>query len=131
MIGQKVRLNIHNDDRGSLIAINQIPFCAKRQFFISNVPENAIRGNHFSKSSSFLYVVVKGKCKVELDNGVEKETVELSEGEGFLFYSKIWMRIFDFKRNTILCVLSDREYEDSDYISDYEEFLRIVRNDNV
>lgn len=131
MIGQRVQLNLNKDERGLLMAINRIPFDAKRQFFICNVPENAIRGNHYSKSSSFLYVAVKGKCKVELDNGVEKETVDLFEGDGFLFYPNTWMRIFDFKRDTILCVLSDKEYVASDYISDYEVFLKIVRNDNV
>lgn len=127
MIGQKVLLNKNSDNRGMLMAINHIPFDAKRQFFISNVPENAVRGNHFSKSSSFLYVVVKGKCKVELDNSIEKETIELSEGEGLLLRPNIWMRIFDFKRNTILCVLSDNEYIASDYVSDYEAFQRIAR----
>lgn len=131
MIGKRLEIQGHNDERGLLMAVNQIPFNAKRMFFISNVPEGADRGNHFSKSSGFLYIIIRGGCKVSLDNGINKEFHELTVGDSLVFPKEIWMRIFDFQNDTILCVLADTEYNALDYESDYEEFCRIVRNKNV
>lgn len=131
MIGQKIIINQHHDERGLLMAINHIPFEAKRMFIISDVPVDAVRGNHFSKTSGFLYVVVKGGCKVELDNGFHNEIHEMNVGDGLIFPKKTWMKLYDFLRDTILCVLSDNQYRSSDYVADYEEFKRIVREENV
>lgn len=63
MIGKKIQIKGNIDEREMLMAVNHIPFDAKRLFFISDVPEGAERGNHFSKTSGFLYVVVKGGCE--------------------------------------------------------------------
>lgn len=131
MIGQEIEFNRNIDDRGMLMVVNHLPFEAKRMFFISDVPEGAVRGNHFSKSSGFLYVIIKGKCTVELDNGFSKEIYNLTVGQGLFFSKNTWMRIYDFQKDTILGILSDNEYRSSDYVSDYEEFKRIVREGDV
>ena len=127
MIGQKIKVDDNYDDRGLLMAINQIPFEAKRLFFITNVPEGAERGNHYSKTSSFLYIVIKGACIVDLDDGYRVESYYLTEGNGLLFNKNIWMKIYGFQRDTILCVIADKEYRVLDYVSDYEEFKKSVR----
>ena len=131
MIGRRVQIRQNQDDRGILTAVNQIPFEAKRMFFISNVTEDAVRGNHFSKTSQFLYVVVKGSCKVELDNGHERECYDLGMGDGLLLSKNTWMVLSEFKDDAILCILADTEYRAFDYSEDYEEFLRIVRKNDV
>ena len=127
MIGSIIKIDNYIDSRGSLLALNSLPFDAQRIFFISDVPQGEERGNHFSKTSCFLYLVIKGGCAVELDNGESVERHELKCGDVLFFPRKTWMRIYDFCINTVLCVLSDNEYRPSDYISDYEEFLRIER----
>lgn len=121
----------HVEERGVLAAVNQIPFEAKRVFFISNVLPSSIRGNHFSRTSSFLYIVIKGGCKVELDDGVHKEFYFLDSNEALLFPKNIWMNISEFMEETVLCVLADMEYQSADYVSDYEELKRIAREGNV
>ena len=114
-----------------LTAINNIPFEAKRLFFISDVPKDAVRGRHFSRTSQFLYVVIRGTCKVELDDGLEKEKHILNVGDGLLFTKNTWMILSEFKDDAILCILADTEYRKTDYSEDYEEFLRIVRKKDV
>ena len=109
------------------MAINEIPFEAKRAFFVYSVPKDEERGNHFSKTSQFLYIVIEGFCMVILDNGFYTESYELTPGEALLFPRNTWMKIYDFEKDTVLCVLSDNEYRQSDYSSNYEEFKRIVR----
>ncbi len=131
MIGKKDSLTSYVDDRGSLLPVNKIPFQTKRVLFISDVPSRGERGNHFSKKSDLFYVVVKGECIAELDDGFNKEVTTLRGGDTLLFRKNTWMRIYGFTEGTILCVLSDREYDANDYCSDYGEFLRIVREGNV
>ena len=131
MIGKRLKIKEYKDERGLLMAVNQMPFNARRMFFISNVPEGADRGNHFSKSSDFLYIIIQGGCKVSLDNGICKELHELTVGDALMFSKETWMRIFDFQDDAILCVLADTEYNALDYESDYDEFCRIVRKKDV
>ena len=131
MIGERLEVKGHNDERGLLMAVNHMPFKAKRFFFITDVPKDAERGNHFSTTSGFLYIIIQGSCKVSLDNGISKELHELNAGDALMFPKETWMRIFDFQDDTILCALADTEYNASDYNSDYAEFCRIVRKTNV
>lgn len=131
MIGKRIEISKFQDLRGMLTTINSIPFDAKRMFFISDVPRDAVRGKHFSKTSQFLYVVINGSCKVDLDNGIETECHELHKGDGLLFQKNTWMTLSEFKDTTILCVLADTEYLSSDYSEDYNELLRIVRENYV
>ena len=131
MIGTKVQIQEYDDERGILMAMNHIPFNAKRMFFISGVPEGAVRGNHFSKTSSFLYVVIRGGCTVELNNVYATERFDLNTGNGLVFPKNTWMKINNFEKDTILCILADKEYRASDYVSDYSELQRIVEEGNV
>ena len=131
MIGTKIQIQNHMDSRGILMAVNSIPFEAKRMFFIFDVPQMGIRGEHFSRTSSFFYVVINGSCKVELDNGSNIEEYDLETGYGLLFSKNTWMKIYGFTPDAILCVLADTEYRADDYVSNYEEFLKTVRGENV
>lgn len=125
-IGKKGIAIINHDNRGTLKALNDIPFNAKRSFIITDVPVNQMRGNHASKSSSFFYWMICGSCKVELDDGKKKEVYSLNENETLLFSKLVWMRIFDFEARSMLCVLADNVYHSSDYITDYKEFIRML-----
>ena len=131
MIGKRITFRDYVDERGMLRTINHLPFKAQRVFFISNVARDTVRGNHFSKTSDFLYIVVTGGCKVELDNGYVIEKISLNAGEGLYFEKTTWMKICDFEKDTILCVMANMDYNAADYSSDYKEFQRIVRGDNV
>ena len=131
MIGKKTKIEKHKDDRGLLMTINHIPFETKRMFIISDVPSNSTRGNHFSRTSGFLYTVIKGACTVELDDGNNTEIHRLEAGDRLQFPKRTWMRLSAFEKDTVLCVLADKEYDSYDYVSDYEEFKRIVREEYV
>ena len=85
MIGEKGNVFVNKDDRGSLKALNDIPFRVRRSFIITDVPFNKMRGDHASKTSSFLYWMLNGSCKVELDDGDKKEVYTLNENETLFF----------------------------------------------
>lgn len=131
MIGKKTMIKKHKDNRGLLIAINHILFETKRIFTISDVPLNSVRENLFSKTSDFLYMVIRDACKVELDDENNTEIYKLEAGDVLLFSKRTWMKLSDFLWDTILYALADKEYESSDYVANYKEFRRIAREDNV
>ncbi len=131
MIGITSTLKEYKDHRGTLIPINDIPFDVKRVFFIKDVPIGESRGNHFSKTSSCFYIAIEGECKVELYDGVNKEIHLIRAGDTLLFSKNVWMRLFDFSENTILCVLSDSEYCKDDYCSDIEMLGKCAEELNV
>lgn len=126
-----VQLSIHDDQRGSLIAIeknNGIKFDIKRVYYIYDTKKGVRRGFHAHKKLKQLLVTVKGSCKVLLDNGKNKEVVLLnSPTKGLVIESMIWREMFDFSEDCVLMVLADHIYDESDYIRDYEKFVEEVK----
>ena len=40
----------------------------------------------------------------------------------------IWQELFDFSSDCVVLVLADEHYDESDYIRDYDEFLRLIES---
>lgn len=122
------------DHRGQLVALEtnrQIPFDVKRVFYIYGTQEGVPRGNHSHYKTKQFLVAVNGSCKVTLDNGLgNKETFHLNRPNLGLFQDAlIWGTMHDFSSDCVLMVLADKYYDESDYIRDYDEFKKEVKND--
>jgi dTDP-4-dehydrorhamnose 3,5-epimerase-like enzyme len=119
------------DHRGQLVALEankQIPFDIKRVFYIYGTQEEVPRGNHSHYKTKQFLVAVNGSCKVTLDNGKDKETFDLNKPHIGLFQDAlIWGCMHDFSSDCVLLVLADTYYDASDYITDYDKFLEVVR----
>lgn len=116
------------DHRGQLVANKQIPFDVKRVFYIYGTQEGVPRGNHSHYKTKQFLVAVNGSCKVTLDNGKEKETFDLNKPNLGLFQDAlIWGSMHDFSLDCVLMVLSDDYYDVSDYITNYDKFLEVVK----
>ncbi len=119
------------DHRGQLVALEanrQIPFDVKRVFYIYGTQEGVPRGNHSHYKTKQFLVSVNGSCKVTLDNGKEKETFDLNKPNLGLFQDAlIWGSMHDFSRDCVLMVLADEYYDASDYITNYDKFLEVVK----
>lgn len=127
-----IEFKILGDERGRLIAIEggkDIPFDIKRVFYIYGTQGKHIsRGNHSHYKTKQFLVAVNGSCKVTLDNGISKETYDLNKSNlGLLQDTMIWGSMHDFSHDCVLLVLSDRYYEEEDYITDYQVFLKGVK----
>lgn len=122
------------DERGSLVSIEStknIPFEVKRIYYIFNT-QNKPRGFHAHKNLSQVLICVKGQCKVKLDNGKEKETILLdSPKRGLLIENLVWREMHDFSDDCVLLVLASDYYSESDYIRDYNNFLKAVDPQNI
>ena len=131
MIGKLISFQEHGDDRGMLVSLEnnkEIPFTIKRVYFLFGTKPGVRRGFHAHKKLQQLLVCVSGQCSILLDNGVDKEIVNLSKPTVGLFLNNdVWREMFDFSDDAVLLVLASEVYDESDYIRDYEQFLEYVK----
>ena len=115
-----------SDPRGNLSIIEQIkqiPFEIKRVHWIYDVPGGIDRGGHAFKETEEFIVALSGSFDVVIDDGVEKMTFPLNRSYFGLYVPKgMWRTMTNFSTNSLALVLSSTEYNDMDYISDYEEY---------
>lgn len=120
----------HGDSRGQLIALEElkdIPFRIKRVFYMYDTGDGVRRGFHAHKSLEQILICIHGSCKILLDNGTEKKVVPLEKPyEGLYASSMMWGEMYDFSPDAVLMVLASEIYDESDYIRDYDEFLKLV-----
>ena len=107
--------------------LNEVPFEIQRVLVTKCGASSEERGAHTHHKSRQIFFALAGGCSVELDNGVEKKTVTLSNPEeGLLMEPYVWHVMKDFKENTVTLALFDTIYDEKDYIRSYEEFISIV-----
>ena len=120
------------EDNGGLVvfeeSISGIPFSIKRVFNVSS-PKNSIRGMHAHRECTQLLVCNNGSVEVVCDNGIEVCQYTLDKPSlGLLISPGIWAQQKYIEENTILTVLCNQTYSESDYIREYKEFLEFVSN---
>ena len=125
----------HGDERGQLISLEEmkdIPFKIKRVYYMYDTVPGVTRGFHAHKSLQQILVCVHGSCKVRLDNGHEKKVVALEKPyEGVYIANNMWREMFEFSSDAVLMVFASELYDESDYIRDYDEFLRFVKGSEL
>lgn len=126
----------HGDNRGQLIALEEfrdIPFSIKRVYYMYDTAEGIVRGHHAHRSLEQILICIHGSCKIKLDNGKETKVVLLEKPyEGLYVANNMWREMYDFSPDAVLMVLASEIYDESDYIRDYDEFLKIMdENKNI
>ena len=118
------------DDRGSLIAIekgNNSPFEIKRVYYSFDNKDEAERGFHAHLNLRQIAIAAAGSCTFVLDDGeTRKEIVLDNPSEGLLIESLTWREMKNFSHDCVLIILASEEYDEDDYIRDYETFLKIL-----
>lgn len=127
MIGaQLINLPRIGDERGNLSIIEQImqiPFEIKRVHWIYDVPGGLDRGGHAYKETEEFIVALSGSFDVVVDDGFEKSTYPLNRSYFGLFVPKgIWRTMSNFSTNSLALVLSSTDYDENDYVSNYDEY---------
>lgn len=116
-----------SDTRGYLSVVENgldIPFDIKRIYYLYMVPEVA-RGAHAHKELQQLLIATSGSVDITLDDGVDKKTFHLDKPwKGLLAVPGLWRDLENFSGGAVLMCLASEKYEASDYIRDYNEFLK-------
>ena len=121
-----IELPKFTDPRGNLSFLennNQIPFKVERSYWIYDVPGGETRGGHAFKENEEFIIALSGAFDVILDNGNEKQRFQLNRSYYGLYVPKgLWREMENFSTNSVAFVLSSIQYDENDYIRDYEEF---------
>ena len=125
---QLQRLPAHD----SLLAIAtsgvQIPFPVQRAFLVRADAEGVKRGEHAHRRLHQFMICVTGEVEVTTDDGAQRRNCVLSSmAHGLHVPPGVWAEQCYRRKGTVLLVLCDAPYEESDYIRDYDEFLRLRR----
>lgn len=122
-----------SNDSGDLIVAEEgtdVPFEIKRMFYIKHVPFEMIRGDHAHKKFKQFLIAISGSFSVSLDDGIEVKTDRLCDPNVGLYVGpKMWVKLSRFTSDAICMVLTSDYYDEKDYIRDYQEFLKIVKED--
>lgn len=123
-----ISFKLIGDERGSLISLEQqkeIPFEIKRIYYIFDTQESVSRGYHAHKELEQVAVCIKGSCRFILDDGKVREEVILnSPSIGLYIDNYKWREMHDFSNDCVLMVIASNHYDESDYIRNYQEFLK-------
>jgi acetyltransferase-like isoleucine patch superfamily enzyme/dTDP-4-dehydrorhamnose 3,5-epimerase-like enzyme len=117
-----------SDLRGSLTAGDLphegVPFVPRRWFFVYDVPNQEVRGEHAHRVCHQFLVCVSGSMTVAVDDGEHRAEVVLDAPTLSLYIPPlVWASQFNYSPDSVLLVLASHSYDPSDYIRDYELFL--------
>lgn len=116
------------DLRGSLAALefgHDLPFSPQRAFFVYDVPSQDVRGEHAHKVCHQLLICVAGSVNVVVDDGRVRSEVKLDRPSTALHMAPmVWGVQYRYSSDACLMVLASHSYDASDYIREYDDFLR-------
>ena len=122
-----IELPLNHREKGNLTAVENgknIPFDVCRVYYLYDIPAGESRGGHAHKQISQLIVAASGSFNVALFDGSVKRTITMNRPfNGLLVPSGIWRELDDFSSGSVCLVLASHEYDENDYIRDYQEYL--------
>jgi hypothetical protein len=104
--------------------LKNLPFVPKRVFYLYDIPAGEARGAHAHKECHQFIVAASGSFEVELDDGVNKKVVSLNRPfYGLHIPPGMWAHEMNFSAGAICLVLTSHNFDPSDYIRQYDDFL--------
>ncbi len=129
-----IDFEIHGDARGKLVALEnnkEIPFEVKRVYYMFDTLPNESRGFHAHKKLEQIIIAMDGACRFILDDGKKRESVLLNRPDvGLYIGQNMWREMHDFSYGCKLVVLASEFYDEKEYIRNYDDFLKSLKEDN-
>ncbi|MFY0591027.1 sugar 3,4-ketoisomerase [Roseivirga sp.] len=112
--------------RGNLSFLEElkdVPFEVKRVYWLTDVPEQQVRGDHAHKVGEQVIVCIKGVIEVVLENkSGDVFTCTLDRTNKGLYIPPMWWGKMLFKDRAMLLGLASDEFSEEDYIRKREDF---------
>lgn len=130
-----VELPKFTDPRGNLSFVEQlkhIPFEIKRTYWIYDVPGGETRGGHAYKENQEFIVALSGAFDVVVDDGVKKKRFILNRSYYGLFVpAGLWREMENFSTNSLALEFGSVHYNESDYIREYSDYLKLKLDGSI
>jgi len=117
------------DIRGNISVIEKdiLPYPIKRVYYLYDVPSGATRGGHAHKEQHEFLIPLSGSFDVIIKDGKQQQTITLNKpNKGLLIKSNVWRELENFSSGAICLVISSGEFDESDYIREFDEFLSYI-----
>ena len=117
---------VDEQGRGKLSVIEKqtLPFKIKRVYYLYDVPSDAYRGGHAHRRLLQFIIPLSGSFEVILDDGQQKRRVMLNKPDkGIFLPTGLWRELDNFSSGAVCLILASEEFDESDYIREYKDFL--------
>ena len=123
------------DARGHLVIVEggiDVPFEIKRAFYIYGSDADVVRGQHANRKTEFVLINVAGKSKVKVQDGEGNEAIYCLNRPhtGIYLPTMVWKDMYDFSEDSVLLVLASEHYDASEYIRNYDDFVKAILDSN-
>lgn len=115
-----------HDCRGKLAVIEKdvIPFKMERIYYLYDVPSDAYRGGHAHKKQQSILIALSGSFEIFVKDGKQERRIMLNKADkGLYIPTGIWREIENFSSGSVCLVLASTEFDEDDYIRDYQDFI--------
>ena len=118
----------HHHETGNISVVEngkEVPFDINRIYYLYDIPGGEDRGAHAHKDLKQLIVAASGSFDIILDDCNVKRSITLNRPYiGLLVVPGIWRELINFSSGAICMVLASHKYDESDYIRNYDLFLK-------
>lgn len=105
----------------------RFPFLPRRYFLVYDVASERVRGEHAHKKCHQFLTCIHGACSVLADDGSNRQEFRLDRRNfGIHLPPMIWGIQYKFTRDAVLLVFASEHYDDTDYIRNYQEFVKLA-----
>lgn len=121
---------VHNEAGNITVAENlkNIPYEVKRVYYLYDIPGGEARGGHAHYELEQYIIAASGSFDVILSDGQNRKIVTLNRPNFALHVVPgLWRELDNFSSGSVCLVLASLKYDESDYIRDYDEFLKIKK----
>ncbi len=125
-------LQVIRDSRGALVVLesSEMGISLERMYFLFDMQAGAERGGHAHKNLMQILLVPTGSFTVTTDDGAgSTQRFEMRSPSLALFLPRgTWRELTNFSSGAVCLVLASLNYDESDYIRDYSEFVEWKSN---
>jgi len=123
-----IKLQHFTDERGELVPIelkDYLDWEAKRVYYVFNNKET--RGGHAHKTEKELFICARGEFTARVHDGNKWQIFKLEGPDhGIYVDNMIWHEFTDFSEDAILLAVSSTNYDPTDYVRDFDQFINEV-----
>jgi len=102
-----------------------IGFPVHRAYYIRDVPAGHGRGSHGHRALRQAFLCLRGSFRLSVTKDGRTEVVELRRpSQAAVVPAGCWRDLSDFSHDSVIIVLASDEYSETDYIRNFDDFLR-------
>jgi dTDP-3-amino-3,4,6-trideoxy-alpha-D-glucose transaminase len=100
-----------------------IGFPVHRLYFLTGMKDGARRGAHAHRRLKQCFVCLRGAVTIEVEKRGTRSCFRLDDhATALILPAGYWRDLRDFTGDALLAVLASEEYDEDDYIRDYDDF---------